>query len=902
MSPDDFLRRHGRNLDTLEYCHAVDTNSSDPAFWDRAQVRILVAFLSVGWVRSLSGTFNVLKSLLSRRYGLKVFVDACYYPTVRDVKIYAQAQQEFLFGNASHRSHREYDAVFVSFAVLPEVWNYPYLLAANGISPDWDVRMESQGPLIVGGGACSAFMDILYGEREGGAGCLVDAMYVGAAETALHQVVDVLMQGGTKKERLCAMAQCPGMLLPWAYSYEFEPDPDTGYRIKNIASIREVPGEVRYQNKTGPYRGELAAKVMNVAGDAVESGTIEVSTGCGCSNTCSFCFEGGTGRYEDVSLSMAVEQMRLLRRRAAPNGLSFFSYNINYYNRFTDLLIAAAKRFDHVALSTQRADVIAAAPEYLELAKLAGLHKISLAVEGMGERIRNGLLNKNLSRAQLLEACRQVLRHRLAELKLCIIVTGWETSEDEAESLEEIAQIIKIRDHCGAKTAVRVVITPLLHYPHTPLQYLERRVSLSMLRGEKLLVRYLRGLKDLGVRVRVHAKSLSTVVTQFILDAGRMGTRYLWEIGRERSYFFGALAMALEKRLLPELEGSGFHLCDFFKAKPEEFVFWHYPVKVRPDAYLWQAAVRCEEGVPAVPCLRTAVNQDPACNGCGQCEDRRERDQILKREIGSEGNISQLRVVLNQNRSNLMLRVVVSLRPEYFFVSSAMLSHRIAAEICRLNPEAEEMFHRVGRNSLYWVSQKNQRDWISGRFVFPIFFRGRFSLKGLSNRLKSCYFHVSDFMPPQEFVQRDLVTLYRVDSGVPVAEFRDRYALFDNNVLVARQHSARDLKTGRRFMGIEHPPVAMDIQGRGIYYLSLPIAVNPFLYMASVLRIRPRDAWKTMRVISIFVLACGDTVCRICGAPVYGDVSGGVVLKDCPNCVAKQLIRRELNLPNPISA
>lgn len=91
------------------------------------------------------------------------------------------------------------------------------------------------------------------------------------------------------------------------------------------------------------------------------------------------------------------------------------SYNLNYYYRFIDLIYEAACKFSQLSLINMRADVIGAKPEYLEISRMLGLRRCSLAVEGIGERIRNGFLNKNLTFEQWQNAARAVFKTRLAE-------------------------------------------------------------------------------------------------------------------------------------------------------------------------------------------------------------------------------------------------------------------------------------------------------------------------------------------------------------------------------------------------------------------------------------------------------------------------------------------------------
>ena len=116
--------------------------------------------------------------------------------------------------------------------------------------------------------------------------------------------------------------------------------------------------------------------------------------------------------------------------------------------------------FSNLSMINQRLDVIGAAPTYLELAKRMGLRRISAAIEGMGERVRNEILNKNLSREQIMTGAREIYKHKLLMSKHGIIITGQETAEDFESWKDELNELLAIREELGANTAIQLSHTP----------------------------------------------------------------------------------------------------------------------------------------------------------------------------------------------------------------------------------------------------------------------------------------------------------------------------------------------------------------------------------------------------------------------------------------------------------
>ena len=149
----------------------------------------------------------------------------------------------------------------------------------------------------------------------------------------------------------------------------------------------------------------------------------------------------GLHKHLKEDLPDLIEDMEEIKKWCAPNTIGYYSYNLNYYKQFLDLLEESASRFSNLSLINMRVDVIAAQPDYLKLAKRLGLVRVSMAVEGMGDRVRNKILNKNLSHDQLMKAVRNVFDGKFIMLKMGMILTGQETDEDIDEWIAEIDKI-----------------------------------------------------------------------------------------------------------------------------------------------------------------------------------------------------------------------------------------------------------------------------------------------------------------------------------------------------------------------------------------------------------------------------------------------------------------------------
>lgn len=130
------------------------------------------------------------------------------------------------------------------------------------------------------------------------------------------------------------------------------------------------------------------------------------------------CHEGViSGAWQEKDLATIKEELKEVKRQSAPNNVSSYSYNLNYYAHFLDLLGLYSQEFSTMSLINNRTDIMAAEPDYIRLSKALGLRRFSGAVEGFGDRIRNKILNKNLPREVWMQAVRNILAEKVTEYK-----------------------------------------------------------------------------------------------------------------------------------------------------------------------------------------------------------------------------------------------------------------------------------------------------------------------------------------------------------------------------------------------------------------------------------------------------------------------------------------------------
>lgn len=1284
MEPTQFLDQYGKSLSGFEFNYGIDNNQMKPHQFASARKRVLFAMASTGATRSVSNTYTIIDNLVRQTYGDEIFIDYCYLPERDDIDVYAKTRQGFLFGNVSHRPWTEYDCIFISLAILQELWNVPYLLKQNSIPLNFKDRMADDNiPLIVTGGVSSTMADIIFGELEEGSGdgCLTDLVYVGHMEPGMEDLMQYILDNDVRKDKrkhVHALAnESSYILAPYHYDFKWHNDKDNGFIIDDITA-NDVPETVFMAHMDHMNYPGFERKILNVNGEAATAGDLDISSGCSGGGQCVFCYEGVVGgKWMERPLDKIVDRMKTLRTSSAPNTIGFYSYNLNYYGGFIDLLNEAAKRFSNLSLINMRADVIGAEPRYMDISILLGLRRASLPVEGIGDRIRNNFLNKNLSFEQWMAAARVIFKTRMAECKhgmiycifpdekiatidgykkaadvqlgdkvfnghrwvdvqnvveneptpcyevttstglqlkcthdhpflmhgtqneftkaselqpgdfiaipevayqsqavaysqvitkriahiesvgsnstettllhdiqlideniafltgayagsgingdarvlfhpnskinnlfheriidavevskipsssrllngllevesidLTILMeaifgedandqlripevimssplsvqqaflsgvaasighyqysktgnisrrwctlthpgkkflqdaqlllqtmgiqakiknseefgmfdlfirvpdqpkfwdmigmctnltedeleimeeqpiaetnpvsitsvkyignhvtightvdthqhvtngmithnTGYETEDDFNESLEEFQAALDLRNELGANTAMRCTFTPLVYYPHTPLQRLTRTTSIQVLLGQKKMTNYLRELNSMGIRTKVNGRSKSTFMEQFVLDFGRLGTKHLVAAAGDRPPYYGTIPKNIEDKLLSSLHRDGHNPISFMMKKPEDHRLWCQPVEALNPDYLSRWVQRAEAkpniGFKSRQCTVSPANLKSrseeamktelvaTCSSCGDCGSTEEVNSVVQREVVSASGFAQVMMSINNSRPKYMTLVGVDIKPEHFMVSAKMLSHKITGLLMSTDADFNEpKFFQVGKTSLNWVVENYQRDWMSGRFVYPILWNDKpvfpeNALEMVNAELDSCQvFHIGEAtIPDKRFIKLTDATLWKITStSFNSTMFRTNFTNFDNKVPVAKKAMSPELVLEEHEFDLL-PPIVDDLSdGGSVIYVALPMQVNPYLYIGKLFGWNFAKAIQSVNVQSLYTLRETHALCGTCNNHVYEDILGRIKLKQCPSCMSKIILSR----------
>jgi radical SAM superfamily enzyme YgiQ (UPF0313 family) len=154
-------------------------------------------------------------------------------------------------------------------------------------------------------------------------------------------------------------------------------------------------------------------------------------------------------------------------------------------------------------------------------ALVASGHKtISLAPEGGSQRMRD-LIRKNLSEAQILEACEMLITRDILNLKLYFIIGLPGETDADLDELVRLVEIIRERVIERGRANKRLgeitlSVNPFIPKPFTPFQWCGMEPLPSLERKVKLLETRLRRLSNVKLKV----ESLRESYLQALLSRG----------------------------------------------------------------------------------------------------------------------------------------------------------------------------------------------------------------------------------------------------------------------------------------------------------------------------------------------------------------------------------------------
>ncbi len=408
------------------------------------------------------------------------------------------------------------------------------LLEQHGIPLQAQERSESD-PLVFGGGPVltanpepfADFFDvILLGDGEG----LIDALI------QAYQAV----RGGSRAQKLQALAQVPGIYVPSLYEPCYSEV--TGPVEKILPRLEGIPAKIRKHT----FRGNTLSVSTVVTPKAAWENIYLLEVVRSCPEMCRFCLAS----YLTLPFRAAEIEGHLIpaveRGLQVTNRIGLLGASVTQHPQFEQLLdYLAQDRFEQVRLSLASVRTGTVTPHLAQVLSRRGSKSITVAIESGSERLRQ-IINKKLTNPEILAAAAHAQAGGLQGIKFYGMVGIPAETQADLEAtvalFQELKQVApRLRFTLGCSTFVPKA--------HTPFQWYGVDAK-----AEKKVQFFQKQLRPLGIDFRPESYSWSVI--QALISRGDRRVGRVLTLARQFGESLGSYRRAFKelKGQLPPLE------------------------------------------------------------------------------------------------------------------------------------------------------------------------------------------------------------------------------------------------------------------------------------------------------------------------------------------------------------
>ena len=589
------------------------------------------------------------------------------------------------------------------------------------------------------------------------------------------------------------------------------------------------------------------------------------------------------------------------------NIAGFWTHNSNYLSDYKRSIYDWMSIFPHVTFNNMRLEELGLDPDALKMMKLSGYKRMTAPLEGVSQRVRNNFLNKNLSEKAIDAYLTYGMMMGAVECKIGIVLTGFEEDQDWQEFFDFNEKWQKKAREMGGKIPFRYNMTYLVHYPHTPAEYWERRSVRTALYGGFLMpYKWNKKMTDNKIRIKINGFKHSTLIEQALIDLGRELTSWLYQYLIKPGYPIYSFKPVVNRKEAWEELVSRINIDYFFnERKFDEYISVSHRIHVALHANVILQAMRTLQGglnaQPTIRCLKTydgcpveckanAFARNPLITygdawindkgklegvvweevkGCQRCKTVEDRKKVLTRTLPKSKTANDI-LSFKAPALRLRLRFRVERSEPYDVLSPRTTAFTSLSMFLKESQELTDMFWELENNyNMYWQSEKEYFYTVSGQMIYDVTFRDRKAKEIVESLIETVNAKAKTFriisvseVPLTSQIKPTDLNVFYFESTIPAELWQYASMMYKGEVKAEDESGMMATKVDS---SLRPPQFTLEDKVKG--YFVIPCRYSPWCYLQGLMsskRVALRKLLKTTKVRCLTTVRETNISC-VCG-------------------------------------